>query len=66
VGFIQKIQNSLLFICYYCIKHHSVPQFGAFERTLNNFIFKINHTKKSPLWAFFLEGSSAICSVENF
>jgi hypothetical protein len=34
VGFIQKSQNSLLFICDYCLKHHSVPQFGAFERTL--------------------------------
>jgi len=37
VGFIQKIQNSLLFICDYCLKHHSVPQFGAFERTLTSY-----------------------------
>jgi hypothetical protein len=34
VGFIQKNQNSLLFICDYCLKLHSVPQFGVFERTL--------------------------------
>jgi len=33
--FYTKIQNSSLFICDYCLKHHSVPQFGAFERTLS-------------------------------
>jgi hypothetical protein len=31
VGFIQKSQNSLLFICDYCPNRYSILQFGAFE-----------------------------------